>query len=48
MNNQRMFETLKKIMKMKCYSSEKLIAQNIHYEVVPPGSHLTAESTEAM
>ena len=32
----------------KCYSSEKLITLNIIHEVVPPGTHCTAESTEAM
>ena len=32
----------------KCYSSEKFIALNTHHEVVPPGTHFTAESTEVM
>ena len=32
----------------QCYSSEKLIALNNLHEVVPPGTHFTAESTEAM
>ena len=32
----------------KCYSSEKLITLNTLHEVVPPGTHFTAESTEAM
>ena len=31
-----------------CYSSEKLITLNTHHEIVPPGTHFTAESTEAM
>ena len=37
-----------KYMIPKCYSSEKLIALNTCHEVVPPGTHFTAESTEAM
>ena len=32
----------------KCYSSEELITLNTLHEVVPPGTHFTAESTEAM
>ena len=32
----------------KCYSSEKLITLNILHEAALPGTHFTAESTEAM
>ena len=32
----------------KCYSSEKLITLNTLHKAVPPGTHFTAESTEAM
>ena len=32
----------------KCYSSEELITLNTLHEVAPPGTHFTAESTEAM
>ena len=32
----------------KCYSFEKPIALNTLHEVVPAGTHFTAESTEAM
>ena len=31
-----------------CNYSEKLIALNTLHEVVPPGTHFTAESTEAI
>ena len=32
----------------RCYSSEKLIALNTFTSLSPPGTHFTAESTEAM
>ena len=35
-------------MNFKCYSSEELITLNTLHEVTPPGTHFTAESTEAM
>ena len=35
-------------MNFKCYSSEELITLNTLHEVVKPGTHFTAESTEAM
>ena len=37
-----------KCMIFKCYSSENLIALNTLHKVVPPDTHFTAESTEAM
>ena len=41
-------DTNKKSVILRCQSSEKLIALNTLHEVVPPGTHFTAESTEAM
>ena len=38
----------KKCVIFKCYSSEKHIVLNTLHEVSPPGTHFTAESTEAM
>ena len=32
----------------KCYSSEKLITLDTLHDGVPPGTHFTAEPTEAM
>ena len=39
---------IKKWVISKCYSSENLITLNTIQKVNPPGTHFTAESTEAM